>query len=133
VTDDLRAFVAARLDEDEAAALAAAEGSWSFVGYDDPGWAIVANDEHEVVSRSGSDDASHIARHDPARVLREVAAKRAIVELHQPNEDGCSLCFLVIDDPAHIGEWEAFPCRTLRQLAAVWSDHPDFDPNWSTT
>lgn len=30
------------------------------------------------------DQADHIARHDPARVLAEVAAKRAILSLHDP-------------------------------------------------
>jgi hypothetical protein len=82
--DDLIAFLNARLDEDEAAAKQAAGGihgrreNYKAIVADaaDPdNWAIVdlsplAEDEYL---------GTHIARHDPARVLREVAAKRAIL------------------------------------------------------
>ncbi len=69
-------------------------------------------------------DARHIARHDPARVLREVAAKRKILTLHSPWEDSgdCSAC----GDVPQV----CYPCETLRALAAAWSDHPDYDPAW---
>ena len=138
VTDDLRAFVAARLDEDEAAARAATEGPWSFAGYDSAdGWPIVANDEHEIVSRSGSDDAEHIARHDPARVLREVTAKRAILAVHQikpptwrePDDQafGCECCHFDRDE----GIYGFGYCPTLKALAAVYSDHEDFRGEWA--
>lgn len=56
---------------------------------------------------------AHIARHDPARVLREVEAKRAIVALTLNLTDG---------DPDEFS--------TLRHLAAVYSDHPDYDEAW---
>jgi hypothetical protein len=57
--DDLIAFLQARLDEDERSAHA-----WLPFGNPD----AAARD--------------HIARHDPGRVLAEVAAKRAILDLH---------------------------------------------------
>lgn len=69
--------------------------------------------------------------HDPARVLAEVAAKRAIVELHQPelvetiNADGdersgdiCTCCD------------EVWPCDTLKLLALPDDAHPDYKPTW---
>jgi len=126
---DLRDFIAARLDEDEAAARVATEGPWSFVGYDDSGWAVVANDEHEIVSRSGSDDATHTALHDPARVLREVAAKRAILEYHATTlHEATPLRRQSMSDEQFARVLDAE--RTLGWLAAVYSDHPDYNPEW---
>ena len=51
--------------------------------------------------------AGHIARHDPARVLAECDAKRRIVERRNH-----------LDGP------------TLRALAAVYADHPDWREEW---
>lgn len=78
------------------------------------------------------DVTEHIARHDPARVLAECEAKRAIVELHANNEGdlergSCSTCtdrdYLgIVDD-----EW---PCATIRALALPYADHPDFESGW---
>src|SRR6516165_10052883 len=65
MTGDLAAFLAARLDEDEAIARHA--GSCDF--YDDVDDSVPLADER-----------NHILRHAPARVLREVAAKRAILD-----------------------------------------------------
>lgn len=81
----------------------------------------------------------HFARHDPARVLAECAAKRAIATLHGPVEDlgwksgaenagneylWCGSCGSLDDSP------EPFPCGTLRHLAAVYAYHPDYDEEW---
>jgi len=67
--------------------------------------------------------ARHIARHDPARVLAECAAKRAIVALHAviPRPDDASYCE---EDEA------PFPCPTLRALALPYAEHPDYDEAW---
>lgn len=75
-----------------------------------------------------------------ARVLRDVAAKRAIIDLHQsvPLVDGaegttCAACGPTADDHsvwAFPGEdWT--PCDTLKILAGIWVDHPDYDPAWA--
>ena len=66
--------------------------------------------------------ASHMARHDPRRVAAEVEAKRRIVD-HWP-------------DP--LGNWTAEQAdaaravkeQTLRQFAAVYADHPEYDEAW---
>ena len=84
-------------------------------------------------------DARHIARHDPARVLREIAAKRAIVAAHHPETPSkyghdvlrCAVCQTergVWAEDRHADPW---PCLTLRHLAAVWSDHPDYRAEWA--
>jgi hypothetical protein len=82
--DELIAFYAARLDEDERDALAASPGPWS------------ANAEHdEIHSNDGIPVAEgfalsgrqlratvdHIVRHDPDRVLRRVKSGRELIKL----------------------------------------------------
>jgi hypothetical protein len=78
--------------------------------------------------------AGHIARHDPARVLRRVDADRRIVALHHPLEyrgpgdpPGCAVCSWRDDQDQLHGDW---PCPTLRLLGAVDDDHPDYQPEW---
>jgi hypothetical protein len=123
--DDLTAFLAARLDEDEAAAKAALEQS------------------AEEGTQWWFDDAApetprefHVARHDPARVLREVEAGRTILAEHVPydcTEPKGQRCFRCASDRAYrsgAAIHEAWPCLTLRILAAVYSDHPDYRPEW---
>lgn len=56
---------------------------------------------------------AHMARHDPARVLAECAAKRAIV-------GGCA-----------DGGYSPTPYWVLLRMADVYADHPDYDPRWS--
>lgn len=69
----------------------------------------------------------HMARHDPARVLREVAAKRAIVALAAKTRewtDGSA--------GATAGYAAVIVSDTLYALATVWSDHPDYRAEWGT-
>ena len=78
--------------------------------------------------------AGHIARHDPARVLREVEAKRQIVDEHWPELGNCPRC--VKEPPERDDEGgrlfvaTAHPCATLRLLALPFSDHPDHQQEW---
>jgi hypothetical protein len=70
-----------------------------------------------------------IARHDPARVLAEVDAKRQMLELHHsielPTEmlDACAECEVT-------GVYPEYPCRTLRLLALPYAEHPDYREEW---
>jgi len=120
--DDLTAFITARLDEDKAA-----------LADDD-------NDQHGEVRFADMDQRTHrymwrFADHD--RVRREVAAKRAIVAEHRDtwndyaDGDGiertsheCRTC-----EPS--GSPDDWPCPTIKAVAAVWSDHPDYKAEWS--
>ena len=129
---DLVAFLNARTDEDEAGALLAARegGTWKQqdpVRY--PGH--ITSLGGTVVYDEGAPDenqAAHIARHDPARVLREVAAKRNILARYQD-------CLVRQEDPDYPAgvareqarEYEDF---VLPNLAASYSDHPDYDEDW---
>lgn len=94
---------------------------------------IGVNDEER-----GRDEASpvpaltHAARHDPARVLREVTAKRAILDTHQhvpavqQNDEhgyafGCQTCHA----DTHCGETMGLGwCDTLKALAEIFADRP---------
>jgi hypothetical protein len=86
----------------------------------------------------------HIARHDPARVLREVTAKRAIAREHGPSGKHTTVW-----EWSELGHWcpecAAEPCRqlnncpicggddgcrTVRLLAAIYGDHPDYREEW---
>ena len=152
MTGDLAAFLAARLDEDEAAAgVASRFPHWHGEPWYDgqflkdgrtqradlwgaPGMQFTGHGALDTVV------VDHIARHDPARVLREVAAKRAILSVHRvveypgpyvPISPTCSIC--ITEREGYQEEWgdDDWPCATIRLLAAVYSDHPDYRQEWA--
>jgi hypothetical protein len=135
----LRDFIAARLKEDFDAATAAGSGRWVHEGRgrveddstDDSRDYVVVYDEGSPTEAQ----ADHIARHDPARVLREVAAKRAILgefEQCMTELNAADRCTDPTDGLLLVGKAAALNL-VVGHLAALYSDHPDFDPNWSTT
>ena len=96
----LTEFLLARIAEDEAEMAAAIESR-----YPSGRWTILRN---------------------PSRLAAECEAKRRIVEEHRggkwPNPpDPCD---------AHDASFVSTPCDTLRYLAAVYADHPDYDEAW---
>lgn len=87
----------------------------------------------------------HFARHDPARVLADCAAKRRIVEIHRMvkftdvsigllDVDVCCICHGMLDvdgDLEHVvNVQQPFPCSTIRALAAIYADSPEFREEW---
>ncbi len=115
-------FLNARLDEDEVVAKRAAEceklrligedrglapGDWSWLAhYGQPQPGDIALIDHQV-------------RFDPARVLREVEAKRAILD--EAQRAMASIPF---------GHRYDFIVMMLRARAAVYSGHPDYQQEW---
>lgn len=72
------------------------------------------------------EDIAFWASQTPYRVLAEFAAKRAVISFHHYVSDGlCSTCVETGPDA------QAFPCDTLKALAAVYKDHPDYQQEWS--
>jgi len=148
VTADLVAFLNARLDEDEEMARrwSTDEHRWQHVGrrcltydngYREEVAAIdVSNQpalwwERIYIKRDIDGLAAHIARHDPARVLADVQAKRAILAMHEPGLEP------VGDDEEWVCQTCNWPtggpdggCKTVLLLANAYADHPDFDPKW---
>jgi len=117
VTADLVAFLRARLDEDERIARAC-DGHTTFDG---TGIVPGATARGPVMAVLPSHVATHIARHDPARVLAEVDAKRRIIdglaEALDRHADYITGTFTVED--------------VLRLLALPYRDHPGYRPEWA--
>ncbi|MFD6517323.1 DUF6221 family protein [Rhodococcus sp. NPDC060176] len=150
-------FLEARLAEDEAVALKAggSEAEWLYrAEYDNETgnevvWAnsrseewlgpaqkkpyvsygrYVTMDHEGCLPAVDEDDGTHIARHDPARILREVAAKRAIVKAYEDADIRAHDTYGGYEDILN-GESNGLE-RALELLTAAYSDHPDFDPDW---
>lgn len=132
MTDDLVAWLRTQIDEDEAAAQAASPGPWAVESENpDGGWAIDWNKDGSVVEVVGSGhvgggawehaDAQHIARWDPARALREVAAKRRMIDA-------------LAEAETNHGSYITATYTTndaLKDLAAVYADRPGWKPEWA--
>jgi hypothetical protein len=99
----LTEFILARLDEDEAAVKALRVVV-------DPGTYLSSGIERPTELDAAT--AAHCDRYYPRRVLAEVAAKRALVEMDE--DDRYSDAYVV----------------AIRALAAVYADHPDYDEAW---
>ena len=145
---DLIAFLKARLDEDEATAkTATAVPAGSSTG-DDPTDDEIYSVHDGIVDLVGVTVAftrdrnvangQHIARHDPARALREVAAGRYILDLFISTA-------ALVEHPPVMGEGHPYAGKISVQdyfdarrelavlrpvavaLAAIYSDHPDYE------
>lgn len=114
-------FLRARLDEDEAGVRPYVNDGGECRPWraDEVGGTVrvspVLSGDDGVIARAATHlDAVHIARHDPARVLREIKAKREIL------------------DAAEYGLRLSAPVGSeVEQLAAVYSDHPDYRQAWA--
>jgi len=130
VTPSIVDFLNARLAEDQAAAEAARDLM------DEP-WKVIPEGPEEenysgeyrisdgvtVAGRVEEAKALHIARHDPARVLREVAAKRAIIEQYEG---------YVKERMRLMNGWPNLEIPPfMLALAAVYSNHPDYRKEWA--
>jgi hypothetical protein len=141
---DLIEKIRAALDEDERVATEACDrdsGEW-FDGDDCNVWRaeeLYPHDDveqHQLVAYGMvKGQPEHMARHDPARVLRQVAAMRKILELHQPvkvmNNDGvrvigyeCRVCFDNHDGINNLSNMQDWPCRTLLAFAEALGVQP---------
>ena len=172
-------FIEARLAEDEAVALAASRGGWHYGDVDSVAGGTLYDEsrriadvvyeqpsEHDgaivrhLLATEADANGVHIVRHDPARVLAQVAALRAVVALHEISVklDRSAWYHLDGGDGPKVEEWdrhqncaacgvischeymtlagESHPpdpttgCATLRHIAAIWSDHADYDEGW---
>jgi hypothetical protein len=129
---DLVQFLRARMDEDEKIALAvpvisgcvppAHWGSSAVPGNE----TYVLGTAHDINAET-VEGAAHIRRHDPARVLAEVDAKRRIICDHTAMRPGwCNTCDVPGDYRGNV-----HGCQTLRLLALSYRDHSDFRPEWT--
>ncbi|MET9012302.1 DUF6221 family protein [Streptomyces olivaceoviridis] len=172
--DELVQFLKDRYDEEAAAARAAIDvvgpilgaGRWRYTksNGDEGGryWSVTTTAPDSTVpmptvelvgsgmSGGGVHEeavAVHIVRHDPARVLREVEAKRQIVATYLPPDanphPGLPCINYEGQRPIHYDDAE--PCwrhqkanerlvrhdYVLRLLALPYADHPDYREEWA--
>lgn len=102
---DLVAFLAARLDEDEAKAALTLRAATAHFG---PRFKAAPRERWE-------------------RVLREVEAGRRLIGRYE-------YCAAYGEAPGNEGLWHAmreYEEHILPAMAAVWSGHPDYDPEWA--
>lgn len=151
---DLVRWLGEQLDEDKRIAQAAIEAEFLMCGRwlargpygDDDRYGNIQSEQNEQIIEEDLlwPHVVHVAEWDPARILREIDAKRRIVRLHaitvekadttpfdpatgEPRPDEydvtCSLCGWVSDDPASA-------CLTLRLLALPYADRPGYREEW---
>lgn len=122
--EDLTAWITHQLDLDENATRKAIPGPWS------------ASDGG-VIAADYLADGKHIAAWDPARVLAEIAAKRAILHLHfswwyiHPH-GACATCY-----PRHTSATiksdriTLWPCPTIAALTLPYRHRPGWNTAWA--
>ncbi|WP_067480890.1 DUF6221 family protein [Actinomadura hibisca] len=113
-------FLYERLAEEESLARAAQSGEDFAAGV------------HRLVPDADAGLMAFLGRQDPARVLADIAARTEIIRLHTSGEGEaldsgrttvgigrCPIC----DEADH-------PCTTVRLLASVYENHPDYRQEW---
>lgn len=122
-------FLLARIADDKAVARCAVDGTWMAETGTHVMASIQTHDGDEWIGDIDHDPtAMHILRHQPARVLAECAAKRAIIELvtgQLSNVEDAAIDGGMDLNPPHVSR------DILRTLAVVYADHPDYDQAWA--
>jgi hypothetical protein len=160
--DNLAQWLGEQLDEDERIARAASHvlrdgAHWSldeWHGREQPHSLIAQGTTEQPVALGHftadpvpTEQALHIARHDPARVLRDVHSKRRIIELHsvvhreigwlkdgQEEHDEIPVCSLCVPRHSHYQQREDVPqgsCLMVRLLALPYADRPGYREDWA--
>lgn len=131
---DLIEFLRARLTEDEEAARLATHGPWRAEPYntldaESPADYFVGASDATVgifpAEYDGPVNARHAARHDPTRVLAEVAAKQRIIYEYER---------YAAERRRELGGWNTDGVSPiLTALASIYADHPDYRAEWAPT
>ncbi|MFG3173662.1 DUF6221 family protein [[Kitasatospora] papulosa] len=132
MTDAVVAFLQARLDDDERVARQAASRERGGASWRLEGASVRAGDGAPVARHTWADEGIHIAHQDPARTLREVEAKRHLLQLYETAAGRMDQAMLDADTAAYQEartERQALR-RALLANATVYADHPDYLPEW---
>lgn len=119
--DDLARWLGTQLDEDEQAARACSGMEWR----EHPKNWVSAPPSNRIAVVVHDGDRGHIVRHDPARVLREINAKRQMLDRYEElraasKEEG------LIGDVTE--EYQNF---LLRLLALPYADRSGYREEWA--
>ena len=146
MADDLVEFLRARLSEDEESVRAAMPGPWTNgadldhlvdgIVYGPAPWPGLGNLSQVCDTRAShaqAANAAHIARHDPARVLAEVEAKRAVLALfdiakqHMDKTRRTAPEYRLVQ----VSEipYDALLCA-VQALALPYAGHPNYREEW---
>ncbi|WP_086559417.1 DUF6221 family protein [Streptomyces africanus] len=139
--EDLVQWLSAQLNDDERIAREATPGPWAQSGIGEYGWGVSFGRNGAGVEADDSDqgraDAEHIAEHNPARVLREIEAKRQLIARGGP------FCTSDCDEPGnepmdpdtnwatpleHHLDCDAYTAAAV--LALPYADRPGYKENW---
>ncbi len=121
--NDLMTAIRQHLDNTERLA-SGLVGDWTAITLY-PNRGEVVHSGRAVATTPDHETAEHIARHDPAAVLRQVAAERRVLERHRPVEvePDPDLPWISVVRCAHCGDdWR--DCPEIRDLA----DRLDINP-----
>ena len=125
-------FLLARITEDEAYARQAIvlpvtqrmePGSWR-----SPASGVVQTDD-DLIPAGDARLAAHMARFNPARILDECAAKRAVIDMARKSTEFEVLAYAGRED-CRFAEQRYVGDMILLRLASLYSDHPDYDQEW---
>lgn len=124
---DLRDFLLARIDEEEAAATALPGPVWSYSAS-----GVGPTGSHLIMHPVGLELSTHVAKYDPSRVQKECRAKRLILREHHAligqlvtdgeapvNKPRCAIC-----------SGRVWPCKTVEALSLPYTQHKDFREEW---
>lgn len=136
----LTEFLLARIAEDEAAAGAARPAPWGYQSDDYGDGQLWSGDDssngiaHASWEHSGEQtaaDLAHIARHDPARVLAECEAKRAIVQVREAlDQEARRVGLTDYERATDVRATRIGLDVAIKALATVYADHPDCRAEW---
>lgn len=127
-------FITARLDEQQAAATAATAADTCCWAYERAGGSerLVEHvrdgdgDDMELIALfAGPGYAEHIALHDPARALREIAGKREMLARCAPWLDEAD-----VHDNGLVSPRAALARQFIAGMAVAWDRHPAYKPAW---
>ncbi|WRZ91670.1 DUF6221 family protein [Streptomyces sp. NBC_01007] len=130
MNNDLVAFLKVRLDEEAELAqrceAAGCCGEWTARGDTVDFRQVDLTGFHPSI-------AQHVALHDPVRVLREVEAKRRVLNRHRlsPAEGDPERPWDDRDDCQFDGD--PWPCDDLLDLTLPYRDHPDFPERYKAS
>ncbi|MFB6854898.1 DUF6221 family protein [Streptomyces sp. NPDC056341] len=128
---DLVQWLGEQLDEDERIARAATRGPWVQSGIGDYGWTVDFGHPGSSVetadTEQGLADADFIAAHNPARVLREIDADRALLGDYTAAQEivDAAAC----PDMYDVGRAQGLEGAVLRR-AAAFDQRPGYREEW---
>ncbi|MFJ2279267.1 DUF6221 family protein [Streptomyces sp. NPDC087866] len=121
--NDLVQFLRNRLDEDEHIARTAGSrhkgGSFWSVEQSE----VRAKDGTLIVRHTWPDEGAHIARHDPARVLRNVEVGRAALDHYRAVRRSTEKHKAYVLAEGAVG-------KQIQILALAYADHPNYRDDW---